>query len=125
MVDKRVKRAWIVALILLAVAVAGCSQNKVHTKIPINNILFFKNSVGIVYSKDGKVYMAIIDANNTTPFMKTNIDATLVFRQQKLEKVIINGTQYNVTALFLRKVSGYNVSWVKLPTQNNSEMDEG
>lgn len=95
----------------------GCSQQTViHTKIPINNTVFFRDGVGIIYNKNGKVFMATIQAN-TTPFLKAKIPATMVFNSSNasiLDKVIINGTTYRVSHVFLRTIHNGSIIWKKI-----------
>jgi len=108
---------WKIAvLILLAVVVMGCSgtHEVVHTKIPVNNLVFLNGSVGIMYHKDGRVFLAIINCTNTTPFMHVKTPAIMVFNGSYLESITINGTKYSVSSLFVRKVNGSQILWKRL-----------
>jgi len=109
-------KKWLFLLLVLAAALLGCTQHTqvISTNIPVNNTIFFSNGVGILYTKDGQVFMAVINTTNTTPFKKVTVPAKLVFNGDLLEKVVVNGTVYNVSNLYIRKVVNGTIVWEKV-----------
>ncbi len=86
----------------------------VEAKIPIKNIAFFSDGIGIMYHKGGKVYLAFINTNNSSAFAQVEVPAKLYFSGNILKKVVVHGKVYSVYRVVQRKIVNGTIEWVNV-----------
>jgi len=116
-------------LLVFATPICGCVQNVpqtylkatqnsnlqvVETKIPIKNIAFFSDGIGIMYYKRGRVYLAFINTNNSSAFEQAEVPAKLYFSGNILKKVVVHGRVYSVYRVVQRKIVNGTIEWVNV-----------